>query len=109
MYRKLLLALATTLLFTAAAVADSEPELAEIAVMPYDFCPRGWLPADGRLMALSQNTALFSLLSTQFGGDGQQNFALPKMSALAAPTYGQAGRTMLVCVAVNGIFPMRPQ
>lgn len=108
MYRKLLFALAATLLFSADAVAYDEPHLGEIVAVPYTFCPRGWLPADGRLMTLSQNTALFSLFSTQFGGNGTQNFALPKMSALAAPANGQGGQTMLVCVAPYGIFPVRP-
>lgn len=46
---------------------------------PFQFCPRGWAPAEGQLLQISQNTALFSLLGTQFGGDGRTTFALPDL------------------------------
>jgi len=53
------------------------PFLGEIKLFCGNFAPRGWALCDGQLMAISQATALFSLLGTQYGGDGQSNFALP--------------------------------
>jgi microcystin-dependent protein len=68
-----------------------DPFLAEIIAVPFNFVPRGWLPCDGRLMPLSQNTALFSLLGTTYGGDGQSTFALPDLRghSILAPGQGQ--------------------
>jgi microcystin-dependent protein len=57
----------------------ADPFVAEIRVMPYNFAPRGWARCDGQLMPISQNTALFSLLGTSFGGDGRSTFALPDL------------------------------
>jgi microcystin-dependent protein len=57
-----------------------DPFVAEIRILPFkQFAPRGWAFCDGQLMALSQNTALFSLLGTTYGGDGIRTFALPNM------------------------------
>jgi len=53
--------------------------VAEIRVLPYNFAPRGWASCDGQLLPISQNTALFSLLGTTFGGDGKATFALPDL------------------------------
>ena len=62
------------------ARADSSPYLGEIAAASiYGFCPRGWASADGQLLAISQSTALFSLIGTTFGGDGRVTFALPDL------------------------------
>ncbi len=63
----------------AAAAGGFEPFIGEIAASGRNFCPRGWLDAAGQLIPIAQNTALFSLLGTQFGGNGQTNFALPDM------------------------------
>lgn len=57
----------------------SEPFIAEIRVLPYNFAPRGWARCDGQLLPISQNTALFSLLGTNFGGDGKVTFGLPNL------------------------------
>src|SRR5689334_12527833 len=57
----------------------SEPFLGEIKVVPYNFAPRGWARCDGQLLAISQNTALFSLLGTTYGGNGVSNFGLPDL------------------------------
>ena len=51
----------------------------EIRVFPFNFAPTGWAMCNGQLMAISQNTALFSLLGTQFGGNGTSTFALPNL------------------------------
>ena len=57
----------------------AEPFLSEIRIMSFGYNPREWLPCDGRLMAINQNQALFSLLGTTYGGDGVTNFALPDL------------------------------
>jgi microcystin-dependent protein len=55
----------------------SQPFVAEITIYPFNFAPKGWAFCAGQLLPLSQNTALFSLLGTQYGGDGKSTFALP--------------------------------
>ena len=56
-----------------------DPFVAEIRIFPFNFAPRGWAWCDGQLLPLSQNTALFSLLGTTYGGDGKTTFALPDL------------------------------
>jgi microcystin-dependent protein len=55
------------------------PFLGQIQPLPYNFAPRGWAQCDGQLLPISQNTALFSLLGTFYGGNGQSTFALPDL------------------------------
>jgi len=62
----------------------SSPFLAEIRIFPFNFAPKGWAFCDGQLMPISQNTALFSLLGTFYGGDGKSNFALPNLQGNVA-------------------------
>lgn len=57
----------------------SNPFVAEVRAFPFNFAPKGWAFCDGQLLPLSQNTALFSLLGTTYGGDGKTNFALPNL------------------------------
>jgi microcystin-dependent protein len=57
----------------------SDPFVAEIRIFPYNFAPKGWAFCNGQLMPISQNTALFSLLGTFYGGDGKSTFALPDL------------------------------
>ena len=57
----------------------ADPFVAEIRVFPFNFAPSGWAWCDGQLLPLSQNTALFSLLGTTYGGNGKSNFALPDL------------------------------
>lgn len=61
------------------ASAQSEPFIGQIMCAPYNFVPKGWAALNGQLMSISQNTALFSLLGTTYGGDGRSTFALPDM------------------------------
>src|SRR5512135_378675 len=63
--------------------------LAEIRIFPFNFAPTGWATCDGQLMAISQNTALFSLLGTTYGGDGKSTFALPNLQGAAPMHAGQ--------------------
>ena len=57
----------------------SDPFVAEIRLGGFNFAPKGWAFCDGRLLPISQNTALFSLLGTAYGGDGKSSFALPDL------------------------------
>ncbi len=66
-----------------------DPFVAEIRIFPFNFAPKGWAFCDGQLLPLSQNTALFSLLGTTYGGDGKSNFALPNLQGNAAMHPGQ--------------------
>src|SRR5687768_7038457 len=67
----------------------ADPFVAEIRIFPFNFAPKGWAWCDGQLLPLSQNTALFSLLGTTYGGDGRSNFALPNLQGRAAMHPGQ--------------------
>lgn len=57
----------------------SEPFIGEIKAVGFNFCPRGWAKADGQLIPITENQALFSLLGTTYGGDGRTSFALPDL------------------------------
>jgi microcystin-dependent protein len=62
----------------------ADPFLAEIRIFPYTFAPKAWAFCEGQLIPLSQNTALFALLGTVYGGDGKSTFALPDLQGRAA-------------------------
>jgi microcystin-dependent protein len=66
-----------------------DPFVAEIRMFGFNFAPKGWAFCDGQLLPLSQNTALFSLLGTTYGGDGKSTFALPDMQGNAPMHPGQ--------------------
>lgn len=66
----------------------SDVFLGEIRIFPFNFAPKGWAMCDGQLMAISQNTALFSLLGTIYGGDGKSTFALPNLEGRVPMFYG---------------------
>jgi microcystin-dependent protein len=66
-----------------------DPFVAEIRIFPFNFAPKGWAFCDGQILPLSQNTALFSLLGTTYGGDGKSNFALPDLQGNAPMHPGQ--------------------
>ncbi|MEQ9449107.1 MAG: tail fiber protein, partial [Rhodospirillaceae bacterium] len=72
----------------APGASAQEPYLGEITIFPYNFCPRGWAPADGQLLPIAQNTALFSLYGTMYGGDGRTTFALPDLRGRVAMHHG---------------------
>jgi microcystin-dependent protein len=67
----------------------SDPFVAEMRIFPFNFPPKGWAFCDGQLMPISQNTALFSLLGTTYGGDGKSTFALPDLQGSAPMQPGQ--------------------
>jgi microcystin-dependent protein len=68
----------------------ADPFVAEIRIFPFFFAPKGWAFCDGQLLPISQNTALFSLLGTTYGGDGKSTFALPDMQGNVAVHTGGA-------------------
>lgn len=67
----------------------ADPFVAEIRIFPFNFAPKGWAWCNGQLLPLSQNTALFSLLGTTYGGDGKSTFALPDLQGSAPMHPGQ--------------------
>ena len=66
-----------------------DPFVAEIRIFPFNFAPKGWAFCDGQILPISQNTALFSLLGTTYGGDGKSTFALPNVQGSVAMHPGQ--------------------
>lgn len=110
----------------------SEPFLGQIQMFGFNFAPRGWANCDGQLLPIAQNSALFSLFGTMYGGDGRTTFGLPDMRGRAPihvgagpglPAYiegqkgnshgsesdekGQAYLAIRFCVALQGVFPSR--
>ena len=71
----------------------AEPFLSEIRIMSFSFAPKGWAMCNGQLLPINQNQALFSLLGTTFGGNGQTNFALPDLRG-QVPIHVGDGRTL---------------
>jgi microcystin-dependent protein len=80
----------------------ADPFVAEIRIFPFNFAPKGWAWCDGQLLPLSQNTALFSLLGTTYGGDGKSNFALPDLQGSAPLHAGQGSGLSLYDLGQQG-------
>lgn len=79
--------------------------LGEIELFAIDFQPSGWIPCDGRLMAVRSNQGLFALLGNGFGGDGINNFAIPD---LRTSMFGrQYDMKIIYYICTNGIWPQR--
>jgi len=97
--RKFLAAVVAMLACSGSVSAD--PFYGEIRTFAFNFCPKSWAPLNGQLLPISQNQALFSLLGTRYGGDGQTTFALP----VGKPAYSLTGEPLLQCIALQGIFP----
>jgi microcystin-dependent protein len=118
----------------AGSAAAQQPYLGEVRLFGMTFCPHGWTPANGQLMAINQNQALFALYGTTYGGDGHTTFALPNLQGRApvgaspgkpVGTVYNAGQVTVLpppppaaahppsapslamswCVALQGIFP----
>lgn len=85
------------------AAAQSVPYLSTVQWFGFNFCPRGWAQADGSLLQIASNTALFSLLSTQYGGNGRTTFALPDLRGRSSLGVGQGpGLSSYVSGEVTG-------
>jgi microcystin-dependent protein len=80
----------------------SNPFVAEIRIFPFNFAPVGWAFCDGQLMPILQNTALFSLLGTTYGGDGRSTFALPDLQGCAPMQQGQGSGLSLYDLGETG-------
>ena len=82
----------------------STPFIAEIRIFGFNFAPRNWAFCQGQLLAISQNTALFSILGTQYGGNGTSNFGLPDFrSRIPVGTGNGPGLTPYVPGQVGGV------
>jgi hypothetical protein len=114
---------------TAAAAQATGPFVGQIMIAGFNFCPKGWLPANGQLLPISQYVVLFNLYGTTYGGDGKTNFALPDLRgrvivgagpntpigqvvgiATPAPSpimvrRGLQGLAMTVCISAFGVYP----
>lgn len=93
-----------------------EPFIGQILLFGGNFAPRGWALCDGQLLPISQNTALFSILGTTYGGDGRSTFALPDLRSrvpvhagtgpgLSPKTLGQRGGTESTQLTINNLPP----
>jgi len=77
--------------------------LGDVRAMSFAFAPTGWALCKGQLLPVAQNQALFSLLGTTYGGDGQTSFALPCLAGVPA----QGGAVLNYCICIQGTFPTR--
>ena len=82
---------------TSSDAVAQEPFIGELRLFGNNFCPRLWAPAQGQVLPISENTALFSLIGTTYGGDGRTNFALPNLGGKSPIGVGNA----------PGLFPYR--
>jgi microcystin-dependent protein len=95
----------TAALLCATAASAQEVYMSQIIPMAGNGCTRGWAVADGALLQIHANRALFALIGTTYGGDGHNTFALPN---LKGGTIGPPQQPITWCIAVQGIFPQRP-
>lgn len=70
----------------------SEPFLAEVRIVGFNFAPRGWAMCDGQILPINQNQSLYSLLGTTYGGDGRTSFALPDLRSRVPIHEGEGHR-----------------
>jgi microcystin-dependent protein len=79
-----------------------DPLLGSIQLFAFNFAPVGWRLCDGTLLSIGENSAVFSLLGTTYGGNGTTTFALPNLKG-KEPVPGS-----VFCICMQGIFPSRP-
>ncbi|MFI1234456.1 phage tail protein [Nocardia salmonicida] len=77
------------------------PFIGLIAIFPYGWAPQGWALCEGQILRIEHHQALFTLLGTKFGGDGQSTFALPNMKKQA----DELGDNLTYAIALQGLFP----
>ena len=82
-----------------------DPLLGEIRLLPFTFAPVGWTPCQGQTLPISSNQPLFSLLGTNFGGDGQTTFGLPDLQK--SSPLGAVPGVVGYCICVDGTYPRR--
>ena len=88
----------------AAAPAAAEWHVGEVIAVGFTFCPAGWAQMNGQLLPIADNESLFTLIGTEYGGDGISNFAVP----FVEPLYTIDRKPLIQCIALDGIFPSRP-
>ena len=81
----------------------SEPFLAEVRIIGFNFAPRGWAFCDGQILPINQNQSLYSLLGTTYGGDGRTSFALPDLLDQVVDTLGQLRDERVRCRTAQGV------
>jgi NADH:ubiquinone oxidoreductase subunit 4 (subunit M) len=97
---------ATALLATCnTGLAQVDPFVGQIMVFSGSFCPQHWLPANGQLLSIYSNQALYSLLGNTYGGQYPNTFALPNAASFTTLT---PGASLLVCISTSGVYPSRP-
>jgi microcystin-dependent protein len=94
--------------FTLCGAGESKAQandafIGQIIEVPYSFCPYGFADTNGSLLPIASYQALFSLLGTSYGGDGQSTFALPYIP----PKTLSNGATIRTCIAITGVYPSR--
>jgi len=85
-----------------ASAQATEPFIGQLMLVGFNFCPVGWAPAQGQILSIAQNTALFSLLGTYYGGDGKTTFALPDLSGRVPIGVGQGAGLSLRQIGETG-------
>ncbi len=92
-----------------AAGAQADHFIGEIRLVPYTFAPRGWAFCQGQLLPVSSYQALFSLVGTQYGGDGRRSFALPDLRRVEQALRELSGtaQTYRHVIALTGLYPSR--
>ncbi len=91
----------------AQACGDSS-YIGEVCVFAFNFCPQGYLPADGRSLPIRDNAALFSLLGITYGGDGKTDFKLPDLRKSDKDAKDTPKAIGMTCIAVQGMYPVHP-
>lgn len=81
---------------------DFDAYIGEIRLFPYNFAPEGWILCDGTKLQTRENMALYSLISTTYGGDGTTNFAVPDLRGK------EPIANVKYYIALQGIYPTRP-
>lgn len=82
--------------------AQTPPYIGETRLFGFDWCPVGWIPAEGQLLAISSNDALFSLYGTIYGGDGRRTFALPDLRGRTPIGFGQGSGLPSYTIGAKG-------
>ena len=102
--KKLLLVLLVAMTFMSSTEVKAQQDgmLGEVKIFAGNFTPRGWAFCNGQLLAISQNTALFSLLGTTYGGDGRTTFALPDLRGRVVVSQGNGPGLMTVRLGQRG-------
>lgn len=90
------------------AHAQEGVTVGEIRLFAFNFCPEGWVEANGQLMPIRSQPALYALLGNSYGGDGASSFAVPDLRKVIPQPAVDREKRLRYCIAVRGDFPRRP-